>query len=327
MSHSFIRGAFVALLVTCSGVIVWERTSLFYNENASEPTHVSSKKNAVFLDADENTMLPVNANTDNPTGAPATAAPTQSLKQSERVNTDSLLLISSTTEDLFATAGPLLVGNLHNGKDLVVTFVDTGYLDTLSVWLEYYKRYNHSNIVLCLFALSGEAFDSISRVLSSNQNNIQENLGAVVLTQGHLKGNNLGSIWTLRVKLLQRIVNTFPTNNVVYTDVDALWLKDPQTIYRDPAHSDSTIVASRGTFPPQCSLAKEPYGKTITICFGCTYFCNSPSLQQLTADLIQEIPKYGNDDQRATTCKWPYFTYILRPIDTQANTWLGTERC
>ena len=127
---------------------------------------------------------------------------------------------------------------------------------------------------------------------------------------GH-NNNFLKKLWVIRLDIMQRIIETFPKVNVLYTDVDAIWLKDPAQLYNHPKHLSSNIVASRGTFPEECALGKELHNDdqqnrnrldTVTICFGFTYFRNSPDVLQLARNLANAVSRYDDDDQATINC-------------------------
>jgi len=99
------------------------------------------------------------------------------------------------------------------------------------------------------------------------------------------------------VELLSRIVATYTKLNVLFTDVDALWLKDPEPLFRSEQHIQSHVVASRGTFPRECAQVPK-----ITVCMGFVYFRRSENFQTLAGELEQHIERYGNDDQRTINC-------------------------
>jgi hypothetical protein len=230
--------------------------------------------------------------------------------RTETVSIFSLLLVSNRTEDLFAPNSPLHFNNTASSKsstrDLVVTFVESGYLDTLSIWLHYYKQHDHSRRILCLFAVTDTAFDQIRSVLLSNQNNILQDLGPIILTQANLPSAAKAheKLWKLRVQMLHRMAHAFPTTNILFSDADALWLHDPQELYLHPQHESSEVIASRGTFPFACPLGRDGQ-QGATACFGFVYFRNTPAFRKLTSDLINNMrARHGNayDDQRAMNC-------------------------
>eukprot|EP00984_Skeletonema_dohrnii_P014051 scaffold5869_cov75-Skeletonema_dohrnii-CCMP3373.AAC.2 len=135
------------------------------------------------------------------------------------------------------------------------------------------------------FAISEIAYDKVSAAFSSPTT--QAKLGGVgetlLVNLNPGKGKDmrnadldhfLNNLWVLRLHIMQRIINTFPDLNVLFTDADAIWLKDPAQLYNHPQHQSSNIVASRGTYPDYCPLAKELHDdekmhlNTVTICFG-----------------------------------------------------------
>ena len=203
----------------------------------------------------------------------------------------------------------------HESRDLVVMFVDTTYLETFGVWLDNYKRHDNSGRILSIFAVSEMAYHKISAAFCSHTTqaklgNIGETL-LVNLNPGkdvHNDHHFLDKLWVVRLQIMRRIINTFPNINVLYTDADAIWLKDPVQLYNHPRHLSSNIVASRGTYPDDCPLGKELHDdpinhlNTVTICFGFTYFRNSPDMQQLTHNLENAISRYSNDDQVVINC-------------------------
>src|SRR5210317_1742994 len=102
---------------------------------------------------------------------------------------------------------------------------------------------------------------------------------------------------------MRRIISTFSNANVLYSDADAIWIKDPTQLFNNPQHLSSNIIASRGTFPSECALAKELHDRchlnTVTICFGFTYFRNSPDVQIILAQNLENaVEKYDDDDQK-----------------------------
>lgn len=203
----------------------------------------------------------------------------------------------------------------HHPKDMVVVFVDTTYLETFGVWLDHYKQHDNSGRILSIFAVSEVAYEEVAVAFSSPEmqdklTNLGETL-LVNLNPGKDMRNAyhfLNKLWVVRLGIMRRIIETFSNVNVLYTDADAIWLKDPAQLYNHPKHLSSNIVASRGTFPGECALGKELHNDptnhldTVTICFGFTYFRNSPDVQQLARNLSNAVSKYRDDDQAAINC-------------------------
>jgi hypothetical protein len=208
----------------------------------------------------------------------------------------------SSADDMFVSEHLTAITAEHP-KDLVVVFVDTTRLETLGVWLDHYKQHDNSGRILCIFAVSKMAYNKASQVLSSPAT--QDKLGNVgeTLLINLRGGNDLRNfLGVARLQMMRRIINTFPNLNILYTDADAIWLKDPAQLYRHPQHQSSNIVASRGTYPQHCPIAGEANGDPATIWFGFTYFRNSPDLRQLVLNIENNIGKYQYDDQHAINC-------------------------
>eukprot|EP00956_Cyclotella_meneghiniana_P002765 scaffold3257_cov23-Cyclotella_meneghiniana.AAC.1 len=54
-----------------------------------------------------------------------------------------------------------------NPKDLVVIFVDSNYLETFGIWLNFYKRHDNSRRILCIFSVSDHVYDKMAQLFSS----------------------------------------------------------------------------------------------------------------------------------------------------------------
>ena len=185
----------------------------------------------------------------------------------------------------------------RNSPYLVVTFVGSNYLRTMNVWLHHYRKHldhNQGNRrILLIVALSDTAFHEVQSFLTKD--NTTENIGPTIVMQANKSGM---SLWALRVKLLQGLATTFPCLDLLFTDLDALWLQDPHAaILSSPRHRQSDIIASRGKFPPVCSLTAKD-----TACFGFIYFRNSIALRELLSKVDRAMPQNGNDDQHALNC-------------------------
>ena len=206
----------------------------------------------------------------------------------------------------------------HHPKEMVVVFIDNTYLETFGVWLDHYKQHDNSGRILSICAVSEMAYEKIAVAFSSPEmqeklTNVGETLLVNINPGKDIRSDNadhfLDELWVVRLRIMRRIINTFSNVNVLYTDADAIWLKDPAQLYNHPQHLSSNIVASRGTYPEHCPLGKElhndpnnPRLNTVTICMGFTYFRNSPDVRQLAQNLENAVSKYKNDDQVAINC-------------------------
>lgn len=246
----------------------------------------------------------------------------------------SMVFISNNTRDLFDPVGGPLVFRRNDIDascqscplpNIIMTFVDDGYMDSLSVWLHYYKSLDHSQYILCLFALSETSFQKMERLISSSRDKFAEDFGDIVVVQATnftrhdaLKGPD--SLWAYRMRTLRDFLHSFPSLQVTFTDLDAVWLRNPQPLFAPLPSLTKTnsslqfdIVASQGTFPDKCSLLRQSKKKHLlenigvdggTAVFGFIHFHNSPSTRQLVADLANQAPETPEfDDQVALNCE------------------------
>eukprot|EP00984_Skeletonema_dohrnii_P022666 scaffold11764_cov105-Skeletonema_dohrnii-CCMP3373.AAC.2 len=147
---------------------------------------------------------------------------------------------------------------------------------------DHYKHHDNSGRILSIFAISEIAYDKVSAAFSSPTTQAKlTGVGETLLVNLNPgKGKDMrnanpdhffNKLWVLRLHIMQRIIKTFHLN-VLFTDADAIWLKDPVQLYNHPQHQSSNIVASRGTYPDYCPLAKELHDdekmhlNTVTIC-------------------------------------------------------------
>lgn len=78
------------------------------------------------------------------------------------------------------------------------------------------------------------------------------------------------TLWMIRFLLLTRIVEDFQ-ENVLLSDIDAIWLDDPFPMLSEQAIR-SDIVSSRGSFP---RMLFDQWGSTL--CMGFVYVASNPS--------------------------------------------------
>lgn len=208
--------------------------------------------------------------------------------------------------DDFLVDGHLPAMTADHPKDLVVVFVDNSYLETFGVWLDHYKQHDNSKRILCAIAMSSHAYEQLHYVFTLPiPQETYGNLGETILVNFHSGLNakvKLKSLWVERLKSLRRIIYAYPTLNVLFTDADAIWLKDPARLYNHPQHLSSDIVASKGTFPKGCPLGREDNGAGATICFGFAYFRNTPAVRILALNMEKNAHNYDNDDQKTINC-------------------------
>ncbi|CAM9532572.1 unnamed protein product, partial [Ectocarpus fasciculatus] len=99
-------------------------------------------------------------------------------------------------------------------------------------------------------------------------------------------------IWVLRVEVTICLLNA--GQDVLMSDADAIWLRDPTDDFASDEHRDSNIVASRAVMP--LPLAHK-WGATV--CMGFAFFRAGGSAMQAFMTVMEEIANELGDDQRA----------------------------
>lgn len=93
--------------------------------------------------------------------------------------------------------------------------------------------------------------------------------------------------WRERLKFIFKLLNE--GINVLHSDLDAIWLKNP-LIFIEKYHD---IVASTGTFP------KEIYEKLgYSLCMGWIYYKSSTIVKQLFSNILNKDIQDNFDDQK-----------------------------
>ena len=95
-------------------------------------------------------------------------------------------------------------------------------------------------------------------------------------------------VWKLRVKVLSCLLEA--GHNVIISDSDALWLKDPLQDLESPLARGSGIVASRGNGPEQF---RQRWGSAL--CMGFILFRAGPCMETVLASINQFVVQTGSD--------------------------------
>ncbi|KAL7489062.1 hypothetical protein ACHAW6_014652 [Cyclotella cf. meneghiniana] len=193
----------------------------------------------------------------------------------------------------------------YTGTDeWVVTFVDHGYLEAFDVWLHYYRKSitseKYGAVILFLVALTEEAYARLQYCMQDTPNVI------VSLAPSSVRTRKVGnaSIWRYRLDFLHKILSKYPTKNILFTDIDAYFMKNPfsEIIFKgneiQSPLSNANIVASRGAFPQYCPLVQDSL-RTGSMCMGFIRFRNTVETRTFVTNVIQ---RQGNDDQVAINC-------------------------
>jgi len=151
-------------------------------------------------------------------------------------------------------------------------------------------------------------------------------------------------LWIYRVRILDEVLRTYPQFDVVLTDLDALWLRDPHDLFQQRhttlphqhTHGRLDIVASQAEYPRRCKLLRQagvqhqlptpihnqrfretggPDGGAAV--FGFMYFGNTAGTRFLAQRLVDQTTdtkhreKSNFDDQFEFNCLL-YHQYNLR---------------
>jgi hypothetical protein len=210
--------------------------------------------------------------------------------------------------------------------DLVVTFVDASYGDgVFDVWYHHYRKHDYddddddpvrrgSKKLLCLVALDGTAHESLRRKFGrpeGAQQSNNDNNTVVVMAPQNWK-TSYRSLWEYRVKFLRQVTSTFPNWNVLFSDLDAIWVQDPfRNLIDGLVGGGADIVASRAIFPGgRCPIEVSFMSMSrSTACMGFIYFSGGGESGRAVRDLISlvetrliENGEFRGDDQLCFNC-------------------------
>ena len=117
-------------------------------------------------------------------------------------------------------------------------------------------------------------------------------LGIRCVPVGTLRFRSHHDLWRARVRVLSCLVTE--GYNVIMSDSDALWLRDPMDYIGLPAVSGSSIFASRGSFPHHLASV---WGSTI--CMGFIMFRATGAAMNTFQNIMERIVLETGDDQVA----------------------------
>ena len=179
-------------------------------------------------------------------------------------------------------------------QDIIISFGNFAYKDVAFAWLKKLQDVGVSNYVF--IAMDSELHGLLS----------QRGYCSVLLQFDDV----LGELWVFRLKTIKRILDV--GLNVLHSDVDAFWLKNPMP-YLKSIQSD--LISSQGTvFPHDCW---KEWG--FVLCCGFQYFRPSVATLAFFEELIPLVEEV-KDDQTAlnslllkhqTTWKTPNARYQL----------------
>lgn len=206
---------------------------------------------------------------------------------------------------------------VESNAKFVMVFVNEGLLNIFGLWLHYYREsqtISDRPKTLLIFAINQEAFDSLGQTL--HEDYLPPNTKAILTLVEGPKMNEKGEIsykkrkpiWVLRIKLLVELLEKFPTNDIIVSDIDALWFQDPEVHLFD-RHPNADVIASR-THLMGCDLSlhwqdgvDQNTQKRNVAVFGFIYLRNTQVTRQLFVDrILSSLERYEQDDQMAFSC-------------------------
>lgn len=215
---------------------------------------------------------------------------------------------------------------LHNptsdhGNDVIMLFVGDSYLQIFDVWFSYYQRLwpRPPNEILVVYALGGTAFAALEQRLQSTAPRmalVQVDMPIPVATRYvAVEQRARKDIWMMRMETIHSILQLHDHhNNILLTDVDAIWWQDPQVLWTSNRHAD--VVASRGAFPIRCRLLSR-----IALCMGWIYLRNTAATRYWVSGVWKALSgaMYQSDDQMGMNC---FLRDAFEPVGRETLEWL-----
>lgn len=150
---------------------------------------------------------------------------------------------------------------------VVMSFVDESYFPVFELWLQYYQQLgpiHAARRVLCFVALSDATYRRLQQFFGTVEDDAVPALGkTIVLVQPEtdfpVTKTARSMLWIYRVRILDDVLRTYPQFDVVLTDLDALWLRDPHDLFHTPSGGGRRldIVASQAEYPRRCKLLRQ----------------------------------------------------------------------
>lgn len=152
----------------------------------------------------------------------------------------------------------------------MLTFANDAYRSTLANWMAGMHRLGVDNYeVVCMDRTTASFMASIGRPCSS----------CAEIT------GSLHDVWRFRLQVLAELLEKGV--DVVFSDVDAIWLQNPFGVLEG-----GDIVASRGTIPGRVRLKLGA-----TACMGWVFFRGTPAVARFVREEV--VPRFNRDDQWA----------------------------
>lgn len=173
-----------------------------------------------------------------------------------------------------------------NAKCVIAVFANFDYLPVLQNWIEGMRRLEIDNFLV--IAIDRPLFDYLQK----------ENINAIYRPVEP----GLGKLWIHRIHVLRELIAQ--DYDVMHSDADAVWLKDPMETYFEETPYD--MLFSQGTYwPPD---VHEKWG--FVLCCGLFYLRSNPKTKAFLAQMAVSVEQ-TQDDQiscnrllEATGIRW-----------------------
>ena len=154
----------------------------------------------------------------------------------------------------------------------IVAFGNSRYKRIAHNWALYLQHHEIENYTI--YSLDQEIYDYLRK------NNVNTKLLPLDIYEGREWA------WIERVKFINNLLKK--NINVLHSDLDAIWLKNPLSFIKD----DDDIVSSTGTFPKDvCKKVGH------TLCMGWIYYKSSTIVKELFQNILNENIHDNFDDQ------------------------------
>lgn len=170
---------------------------------------------------------------------------------------------------------------------IVVVFADIQYKDVVRNWHAAIKKLDITNYIV--IALDIETFNHLTN---------HEITTFLLPFDNDNKLDNLSNLWVFRMSILTIILNKF---NIIHSDADAIWLKDPIPQYF--LNTPFDFVCSQGTIHPFDIYQRWGF----VMCCGLFYVKSN----QKTIDLFKNIYEKVIDDKDDQVALNRYFHNTL----------------
>lgn len=157
----------------------------------------------------------------------------------------------------------------------IIAFGDSKYKRIAHNWALYLHRHGIENYTI--YSLDQDIYDYL----------VENEINTELLPLDIFKGEAHLWSWRKRLKSIFKLLNE--GINVLHSDLDAIWLKNPLIFIE----KDYDIVASTGTFPQNIY---EKIGHTL--CMGWIYYKSSTIVKQLFENILNKDIQDNFDDQK-----------------------------